>query len=543
MPLARGPATKWSMTRSRTELREESALATAARQLALTLEEALVTMKTSHYSTAIVASVALIASLTVGGQESRAVFVYFDGSTSSAFQLGSNWTPETAPGTNLIDIYGIDDGLSSTFTSGTTRVKGLRVGSAAKEHQIGDTHFGRLTMTGGTLEITGSGAQGLFGVGRERENIITDDTKKGGELIMTGPSTITANGAIIGERTKGLLSIGQGSLVDLRTWVTIDEPNHFGGTEDIRIGNYGPAFDDFGAEPGLDGRGLVDVYGTLRAKDMYMSEHGAKGELRLSGGVVNLNGALIMDLCENCLPNAALLAQRSARVSIIGSAGTFNVGLDPNSMVIDPAPSSRDLLAASPTAIFSFTADVGGVTPITMVQNVGEASGGAEIQGSQLQLNLDAFAFTPTSKLTLINATALQLLGDFGSVTFLGGTTATLHYDRPNGDVYLDSFQSATIGGDFNGDRNVDGDDLLIWQRGLGITGTATVAQGDADGNHTVNANDLAIWRLNYGPHSVATGAPVPEPGSCLLALLGTSAAGASARRGSASRRRRRGKA
>ena len=33
---------------------------------------------------------------------------------------------------------------------------------------------------------------------------------------MTGTSTLTANGVIIGERTPGLLSIGPNAVVDLR---------------------------------------------------------------------------------------------------------------------------------------------------------------------------------------------------------------------------------------------------------------------------------------------------------------------------------------
>ena len=488
-------------------------------------------MRTLGRSATLVTSFAMFFALT-STQQGWAVFVYFDGSTSTDFLVASNWDPENAPGTNLVDVYGIDDGLSSTYSGGVTQVKGLRVGSAAKEHQFGDTHFGRLTMTGGTLEVIGAGAQGLFGVGRERENVIVDDDKKGGELIMTGASTITANGVIIGERTLGLLSIGPEALFELRTWVTFDEPAHFGGTEDIRIGNYGPAFDDFGAEPGLDGRGLVDVQGTLRAKDMYMSEHGAKGELRLSGGSVILNGALIMDRCDNCLPNPDLLAQRSAKVTIIGSNGTFNVGVDPDPMVVDPSPPSRNLLAASPTAIFSFTADAGGVTPITMVQNVDEESGGAEIQGAQLELNLDAFAFTPTSTLTLIDATPTLLLGQFGTVTFLGGTTAEVNYDLVNGDVFLDNFQAAAIAADFDQDGDVDGADFLTWQRGLGITGTATVGQGDANGDMNVNAADLVIWRQNFsGKDSVAAIGAVPEPGAWLLALLASAILRAAVRR------------
>jgi hypothetical protein len=134
--------------------------------------------------------------------------------------------------------------------------------------------------------------------------------------------------------------------------------------------------------------------------------------------------------------------------------------------------------------------------------------------------------------MTLINATASLLLGQFGAVTFLGGTTADVNYDLVNGDVFLDNFQSAAIAGDFDVDGDVDGADFLTWQRGLGITGTATVGQGDANGDMNVNAADLAIWRQNFGPGaSVAAVGAVPEPAACLLALLSSVALGITGRR------------
>ena len=473
-------------------------------------------MNMQRVSTTLVKSLAVLLAPFTTGQNLWAVPVYFNGITSTDFNVASNWTPATAPGTNLVDIYGIDDGLSSTFNGGNVRINGLRVGSAAKEHQVSPSHFGRLTMTTGTLEVIGSGAAGLFGIGREREPIIMDDNLKGGELIMTGDSIIRANGLIVGERTHGLLSIGPEAIVELRTWVTTPEPG-FGGTEDIRIGNYGPPYDDFGAEPNLDGRGLVDVQGTLIAKDMYFSEHGAEGELRLSGGDVTLNGALIMDLCVNCVSTPAILAQRMAKVSIVGSQGSFIVGADPDPLIIDPMPSPRDILAASPQAIFSFTADAGGVSPITVAQNIGEISGGAEIDGAQLELNLDAFAFTPTSKLTLINATASLLLGEFGLVTFLGSTTAEVNYDLANGDVYLDNFQGESSPGDFDGDGDVDGRDFLAWQRG--------------DSPSPTSATDLAAWQANYGAGGLVAISAVPEPSAWLLTLLASGTIGLSLQR------------
>lgn len=463
-------------------------------------------MKTIRPSAKFMNRVTLMLALSVTGQDCWAAFVFFDGSTSMDFTLASNWTPENAPGTNLVDVYGVDDGLSATFTGSNVQVFGLRVGSAAKEHQFGDTHFGRLTMTDATLEVIGSGAMGLFGIGREREPIIMDDTKKGGELLMMGNSTITANGLIVGERTLGLFEVGPNSVVEMRSWDTSVTPNQFGGTEDMRIGNFGPAFDDFGAEPNLDGRGTVNLEGSLLAKDLYFSEHGAKGILNLLGGTVTLNGSLIMDRCDNCQSDPGLLAQRLAKVSIVGSSGSFNVGVDPDPLVVDPMPPARDILAASPTAVFSFTADSGGVTPITVVQNVSEPSGGAEIQGAQLELDLDAFPFTPTSMLTLIDASPSQLLGQFGSVTFLGNTTADVNYDFVNGDVFLDNFQSTGgLAGDFDADGDVDGRDFLIWQRG----GSPT----------PLSATDLAAWQSGY-PGPLTALASIPEPGTGLLMLM-----------------------
>jgi hypothetical protein len=454
-------------------------------------------------------------------------FVYFDGGPTSlgtAFVDPANWDPDGLPdaspeceggNVSMCRILGIDDGFSSTFSSGSTRVFALRVGSPAKENQFPsqDTRFGRLTMTGGTLEVIGDAGQGWFIIGRERENAIFGgdynknaivdaadyvvwrktlgsmsqlnadgdgngtieeadydfwrarfgNVVKGGEIIMTGTSTITANGLQIGERTNGLLSVGPDALVDLRDWDTLADPEPaFGGTVDLRVGNYGPAYFQF-IEPGLDGRGLADVQGTLNANTLFLSENGGKGEIRLSGGTVNLNGAVVMSLCGGCVSpgtpeDDAKLALQSSKVSIIGSSGTFNVGVDPDPVTPDPDliindPFSRDLGPSNypETATFSFTADAGGVTPITVVDNGLDSesnpnlSGTAYIDGTNLELNLDAY--TSMSPLTLINAPAGLLLGEFGTVTFLGNTTATVNYDVFNGDVFLSNFQSGAGAG------------------------------------------------------------------------------------------------
>ena len=128
-------------------------------------------MKTS-LSAALMTSLGMVLALSSANPDCWAAFVYFDGGPTglgTTFVDGANWDPDGVPGDNLEDILGIDDGFSSTISGGSTRVRGLRVGSAAKQHQFPDqdTRFGRLTMTGGSLEVILVISVGLFVVGRE----------------------------------------------------------------------------------------------------------------------------------------------------------------------------------------------------------------------------------------------------------------------------------------------------------------------------------------------------------------------------------------
>lgn len=72
------------------------------------------------------------------------------------------------------------------------------------------------------------------------------------------------------------------------------------------------------------------------------------------------------------------------------------------------------------------------------------------------------------------------------------------------------SLSAAAIPGDFDGDRDVDGADLIRWRDGFGITDNAVPAMGDADGDHDVDGADVLVWqrRLGTQPSSIV----VPEP-------------------------------
>lgn len=81
---------------------------------------------------------------------------------------------------------------------------------------------------------------------------------------------------------------------------------------------------------------------------------------------------------------------------------------------------------------------------------------------------------------------------------------------------------------DFDNDGDVDGEDFLTWQQGLGV-GT-TNAQGDANGDSVVNAADLGVWTAQF-PNAVPAVGAVPEPASLALVVLGLGAVAGARRR------------
>jgi hypothetical protein len=76
---------------------------------------------------------------------------------------------------------------------------------------------------------------------------------------------------------------------------------------------------------------------------------------------------------------------------------------------------------------------------------------------------------------------------------------------------------------DFDDDNDVDGADLLIWQKHLGLAAGAMSTDGDADGDHDVDDDDLAAWKAQFGSVApiVAASTATPEPAAALLLLCG----------------------
>ena len=60
---------------------------------------------------------------------------------------------------------------------------------------------------------------------------------------------------------------------------------------------------------------------------------------------------------------------------------------------------------------------------------------------------------------------------------------------------------------DFDSDGDVDGRDLLVWQRG--------------ESPDSLSADDLALWQATYGAGTLIANVDVPEPTTGILVMLG----------------------
>ena len=464
-------------------------------------------MKTSHCSTSASAVLSLVLAISTAGSDCSAQII-FDADPSNDFNDPDNWTiPAAFP--SAVESFLIQDNHTAVFSSGDTTLGGLTVSNDS---------FGRLRMTGGSLTLLNT-IESLE-IGRERfprpkqgdynnnglvdgrdlliwqrtlgdevlnegdgadgdESGFIDDgdfafwaaryglVTKGGELVLTGNSTLTTNGAAVGRRSKGVIEVGPNAVVNVqgRSATSPEIKNR-----DLEVGNYGPAYIAITNEPGLEGNGLAIIEGTVNANALMVNVFGAKGEVRLlPGGNIHLSGALVLSHCDTqFFPNGCGLVANpqplmSSRLEIIGSGGSFTVGeYDPD---LSPPPGHdpdirRDIRSEYPsTATMSFTADANGVTPIVLADNsaAGQLTGAAYLDGTEgnvpgtyaainLELNLDAYA--GSARITLIDAPPGRLEGVFNpTITYLGSTTATINYDYDNGDVFLTNFQSASAAG------------------------------------------------------------------------------------------------
>jgi hypothetical protein len=139
------------------------------------------------------------------------------------------------------------------------------------------------------------------------------------------------------------------------------------------------------------------------------------------------------------------------------------------------------------------------------------ASGSTETPLAELSLSddglpghfvgADSSAFEPQQKLTVVTAVTIE-----GNAAL----TSLVHsFEMP---------EAPELESDFDSDGDVDGNDFLAWQRGIG-TVNATRAQGDANGDGLADAADLAMWKQRAFGAAGAASDLVPEPAAAILAV------------------------
>ncbi len=101
-------------------------------------------------------------------------------------------------------------------------------------------------------------------------------------------------------------------------------------------------------------------------------------------------------------------------------------------------------------------------------------------------------------------------INDFGQVAFAAGFVGVE-------DIFLGNPISSTFDADFDGDSDVDGNDLADWNASFGIN-----AGGDSDADGDTDGSDFLIWQREFGNGTAALASqstPVPE-GSTLRLLV-----------------------
>jgi hypothetical protein len=204
-----------------------------------------------------------------------------------------------------------------------------------------------------------------------------------------------------------------------------------------------------------------------------------------------------------------------------GVTGGFNT--PPASQLAAGTPAGQLTDGSTYTYTLKIAVTPGGVGTLDITQNL---YSGVDTTGANL------LTHTATTSVEQTIATAFDGLA-FGyratNDTTLPATEHSLNISR----ITIDTNVAVPVeNANFDGLGQVDGNDFLKWQQGLGLTGQTTNANGDANGSGVVDGADLGIWKGHFGQATtVAAASAVPEPAGVALVIAAVLTVGGFRRR------------
>jgi hypothetical protein len=194
-----------------------------------------------------------------------------------------------------------------------------------------------------------------------------------------------------------------------------------------------------------------------------------------------------------------------------------------------------DLTAMPDGTLLAMERSLAGAAPpyLNRIYEVSIA-GATDVSTEAFANGLVGQSYTPTSKQLLWSGAADGINGQNLEGLTLGPRLANGSWvllgvvdngDALSANTIVAFVATANPSADFNADGEVNGADLLAWQRGVGTTIGARLADGDADRDGDVDAADLEHWKaaasadaIKAVPEPESAGFIVPAAGGLLLA-------------------------
>jgi T5SS/PEP-CTERM-associated repeat protein len=420
--------------------------------------------------------------------------------------VGSVWNTGTS-----LTVGEVGTGILRNIAGGRVNAGNTILGSAAGSRGelvvdgtgtildiTGTLDVGNVATAEALLTVSSGGVANVSGLGR---------VAAGGEIFMVGGRLNVAGGLT----NQGLVQ-GTGRINGAVTNSGIGEIRTHANnliTLGNTLANTGLVHLDGGE---IDVLGASTNTGDIDARDAVIRFGGGLtnspgGQLAIVGGAVDIMGAVSNQ------PNAEIIVGGDAHAvfhDAVSGNGGFHIIQGADVLMLEN-------LSLGASSLLSFQ-----LNDETLDEEASplEVIGQATLSG-QLKVQLvDDYAPQLGDSFDLLTA-AGGLTGTFGTQA-LPALGAGLQWDV---DYSLSSVTLSVVSGpgsfpaDFDGDGDVDGNDLTEWRNDYGKQPNAIKGDGDADGDGDVDGTDFLSWQRGVGsgvPAAPAVGA-VPEPSTVVL--------------------------